>query len=256
MTTGLIDVERRGRIAIVTLRRPPANAMDLELTEDIAATFEALRDEQVRSVVLTGRGQSFSAGVDLKVVPGFDAAHQRRMVQALNRAFYSVYSCTVPVVAAVNGHAIAGGLVLALCCDWRIAVNTPFLVGLAEVRVGVPFPVAAMEVARQELRPDVARQFVLFGQNIASATAVERGVFDEAVDPDVLLERALAKADEFAALPHAAFVRAKRDLRGSAYARIEAALAGAEPLLQGWLSKETVRAAADVLAAGQGARRF
>src|SRR5262249_42682766 len=87
---------------------------------------------------------------------------------------------------------IAGGLVLALCCDWRIAAKTPFLAGLTEVRVGVPYPVAAMEVTRQELRPDVARRLVLFGQNMASAAAVEAGVFDEAVDGDVLLERALA----------------------------------------------------------------
>ena len=98
----------------------------------------------MRSLVLTGQGKSFCAGVDLKALPGFDEAHQRRMVDALNRAFYAVYSCPVPVVGAINGHAIAGGLVLALCCDWRIAANAPLLAGLAEVRVGVPFPDGAM----------------------------------------------------------------------------------------------------------------
>ena len=66
------------------------------------------------------------------------------MVDALNRAIYAIYSCPVPAVGAINGHAIAGGLVLALCCDWRIAANAPLLAGLAEVRVGVPFPVGAM----------------------------------------------------------------------------------------------------------------
>ena len=249
MTGGMIDVVHRGRVAIVTLRRPPANTMNLELTEEIAALFQALRqDEAVRSVVLTGTGKSFCAGVDLKAVPAYDETDQRRMVRAMNGAFYGIYSCAVPVVAAINGHAIAGGLVLALCCDWRIAVNTPFLVGLTEVRVGVPYPVAAMEVVRQELRPEVARRLVLFGQNVASAIAVEAGVFDETVSAEVLLERALAKADEFAALPRTAFARSKRDLRGKAYATIEAAMAGAEPLLQGWLSHETVQAAAAVLA--------
>jgi enoyl-CoA hydratase len=249
MTGGMIDVVHRGRVAIVTLRRPPANAMNLELTEEIAALFQALRqDEAVRSVVLTGTGKSFCAGVDLKAVPAYDETDQRRMVRAMNGAFYGIYSCAVPVVAAINGHAIAGGLVLALCCDWRIAVSTPFLVGLTEVRVGVPYPVAAMEVVRQELRPEVARRLVLFGQNVASAIAVEAGVFDETVSAEVLLERALAKADEFAALPRTAFARSKRDLRGGAYATIEAAMAGAEPLLQGWLSHETVQAAAAVLA--------
>lgn len=251
MAAGMIDVAHRGGVAVVTLRRPPSNAMNLELTEDIAALFQGLRqDESVRSVVLTGQGKSFCAGVDLKAVPAYGEADQQRMVRAMNCAFYSIYSCPVPVVAAINGHAIAGGLMLALCCDWRIAVNAPFLVGLTEVRVGVPYPVAAMEVVRQELRPEVARRLVLFGQTIASAIAVEAGVFDETASSEALLERALAKADEFAALPRTAFARSKRDLRGKAYAAIEAAMAGAEPLLRGWLSHETVQAAAAVLAGG------
>ena len=244
----MIDVVRHGPIALVTLRRPPANAMNLELTEEIATVFQHLgQDKSVRSLVLTGQGTSFCAGLDLKSVPHFDEAQQRRMVNALNRAFYAVYSCPVPVVAAINGHAIAGGLVLALCCDWRIAVKTQFLAGLTEVRVGVPYPVGAMEVVRQELRSDVARRLVLFGQNVTAA-AVEAGVFDETVDPEALLDGAMAKATEFAALPQTAFARSKRQLRSRACEAMEAAIAGAEPLLNGWLSKETIQADAAVLA--------
>ena len=143
MTSGMIDVIRHGKIALVTLRRPPADAMNIELTEEISSVFQAFgQDGEVRSVVLTGQGKSFCAGVDLKTVPTFDQGDQRRTVNALNHAFYSVYTCPLPVVGAINGHAIAGGLVLALCCDWRFAATTPFLVGLTEVRVGVPYPVA------------------------------------------------------------------------------------------------------------------
>ena len=249
MTAGLIDIVRHGKTAVVTLRRPPANALDIELTEEIASVFGVLgRDEELRSIVLTGHGKSFCAGVDLKIVPAFDQADQRRMVSALNRAFGSVYACPLPVVGAINGHAIAGGLVLALCCDWRIASKTPFLTGLTEVRVGVPYPVAAMEVARHELRPEIARRLVLFGQNMASTAAVDAGVFDEAADAGELLQRALAKAEEFALLPQAAFAQTKRQLRSVAIGAIEAALAGEEPLLDRWLSRETVAAAAAVLA--------
>ena len=137
---------------------------------------------------------------------------------------------------------------LALCCDWRIAANAPLLAGLAEVRVGVPFPVGAMEVVRQELRPDVARQLVLFGQNMTAASAVQAGVFDEMVDSEALLDRALAKAHEFITLPQIAFAKSKRQLRRGAYEAIEAAIAGAEPLLNDWLSGETIQAAAAALA--------
>jgi len=114
--------------------------------------------------------------------------------------------------------------VLALCCDWRIAVKSQFP------------------------RPDVARRLVLFGQNMTAAAAVEAGVFDETMDPEALLERAMAKATEFAALPQTAFARSKRQLRSRACEAMEAAIAGAEPLLNGWLSKETMQAAAAVLA--------
>ena len=249
MTDGMIDVVRHGKVALVTLRRPPANALNIELTEEVAALFQDLgQDRSVRAVILTGHGKSFCAGVDLKLVPDFDHSRQRRMVKALNHAFHSIYSCPLPVVGAINGHAIAGGLLLALCCDWRIAAKTPFLAGLTEVRVGVPYPVAAMEVARHELRPDVARRLVLSGQNMASIAALDAGVFDEAVDPDTLLRRALAKAEEFAALPQGAFARTKRQLRAGAVEVIEAAVAGEEPLLDNWLSRETVAAAATVLA--------
>jgi enoyl-CoA hydratase len=237
MTSGMIDVVRHGKVALVTLRRPPANAMNIELTEEIASVFQDFgQDDEVRSVVLTGHGKSFCAGVDLKIVPTFDQGDQRRMVNALNHAFYSVYACPLPVVGAINGHAIAGGLVLALCCDWRIASKTPFLAGLTEVRVGVP------------LRPDVARRLILFGQNMASAAAVDDGVFDEAVDAGELLQHALAKAGELAASPRSAFARTKRQLRSGAIDAIEAAIAGAEPLRDNWLSRETIAAAATVLA--------
>jgi enoyl-CoA hydratase len=248
MAANLIDIDRQGGSAVVRLKRPPVNAMNVELTEEIASAFQALgKDRTVTSVVLTGQGKCFCAGVDLKTAPYFDAADQRRMVDALNRAFYAVYSCAVPVVAAINGHAIAGGLVLALCCDWRIAAKTPFLAGLTEVRVGVPYPVGAMEVVRQELRPDVARRLVLFGQNVTASAGLEAGLFDEMVEAETLLERALAAANEFAALPQAAFAASKRQLRRRACEAIEAAIAGAEPLLNGWLSRETVNAAAAVL---------
>lgn len=249
MTDGMIDVVRHSKVALVTLKRPPANALNIELTEEIASVFQVLgQDEDVGSVVLTGHGKSFCAGVDLKIVPAFGEGDQRRMVNALNRAFHNVYACPHPIVGAINGHAIAGGLVLALCCDWRIASTTPFLAGLTEVKVGVPYPAAAMEVARHELRPDVARRLVLFGENVASSAAVDAGVFDQAVDADELLVRALAKAGKFAALPQGAFAQTKRQLRSGAIEAIEAAIAGEEPLLESWLSRETIAAAASVLA--------
>src|SRR5262245_15052944 len=108
----MIDVESREGIALVRVARPPANAIDLEAARGLEETLAALEaDDRVRAVVMTGTGRFFSAGLDLKVVPTYDAARQRAMVTAINRLIGRAYGLGVPLVAAVNGHAIAGGLV-------------------------------------------------------------------------------------------------------------------------------------------------
>ena len=139
MASDMVALGRNGPVVTVTLQRPPANAMSIELTEQIAEIFDGVaNDPGTRAVIFTGRGKSFCAGLDLKNVPFFGDADQKRLLNALNRAFYSVYSCPVPVIGAINGHAIAGGLILALACDWRIGADWSFLAGLTEVLVAIP----------------------------------------------------------------------------------------------------------------------
>jgi enoyl-CoA hydratase len=115
----------------------------------------------VRAAVLTGAGRTFSAGLDLKLVPELDWLGRRRLVDALNECFGALYGWPKPLVAAVNGHAIAGGMILALCADWRIVTDAPMHASLAEVRVGVTYPVAPLEIARRELAPAAARRMIL-----------------------------------------------------------------------------------------------
>ena len=179
---------------MVTLARPPANAMDASSLNELADVFDGLAgepDADVTAIVLTGEGRSFSAGLDLKAIQHSEPEHQEELIEALNRAFLTVYSCPRLVVGAVNGHAIAGGLVLALCCDVRLVADVALKVGLAEVRVGVPYPVGAIEVVRHELTPPVARRLVLGGELIGAHEAVELGVFDRVVPAADLLATAL-----------------------------------------------------------------
>jgi enoyl-CoA hydratase len=248
-----VTSSKAGRVATVALQRPPANAMSIELLERLAEAFDSLAsDPSVGAVVLTGQGRSFCAGLDLKIVPSLADADQKRLLNALNRALRSVYGCPVPVIAAINGHAIAGGLVLALACDWRIGADWPFLVGLTEVVVGIPYPVAAIEIVRQELGARMARELVLFGEKMTAKAALERGVLDESAPADRLMERAVAKALHACRLPSIGFAKVKRQLRSGVVQRIDAAIAGNEPLLEGWLSRETIQAAVSVLRESSG----
>lgn len=239
---------RKNGIEVITLEKPPVNAMDLSLTEELAETFAAIAsDDTVRAVVLTGAGKSFCAGLDLKIVPEYDATQQRRLLDALNKMFLNIYACPIPVVGAINGHAIAGGLVLALCCDWRVVTDGPLQAGLAEVRVGIPYPVAAIEVVRNELPPQIARRLVLSGDDISGAEALASGLFDESAAADRLLDTVQRRAERYAESPRIAFAKIKRQLRETAISAIEmATVAGRDPLCERWLSNETLLAVGSV----------
>ncbi len=241
-----VRVEHEGTIAVVTLTRPPANAMDAAGLTELADIFDRFADDDgVAAIVLTGEGRAFSAGLDLKAIQDSGPDRQEELIEALNRAFLAVYSCPRLVVAAVNGHAIAGGLVLALCCDVRLVADVALKAGLAEVRVGVPYPVGAIEVVRHELAAPVARRLVLGGDLIGAHEAADLGVFDRVIPVDDLRATALAVALDHP--PPVGFARIKAQLRRPAIEATQAAFGGRDPLPRPWLTDETFAAAAAAL---------
>ncbi|MEA2423302.1 MAG: enoyl-CoA hydratase, partial [Thermoleophilaceae bacterium] len=139
---GYIHIEEAGEVAVVRIDRPPANALDIDLLQEGDEVRQRLAREAPAAVVITGRERFFSAGMDLKAAPGLSAGEQRHTVDGINRLFTGWYAFPRPVVAAVNGHAIAGGLILALCADRRVGATEGKL-GLTELRAGLAYPVAA-----------------------------------------------------------------------------------------------------------------
>ena len=230
--------------------RPPVNALDLEAARALARAFGAAADDaETSAIVITGTGDCFSAGLDLKAVPAYGGEQLRTMIHELNGMIARLYGCPKPTVAAVNGHAIAGGLVLALACDRRVGRRRAFRVGLTESRIGIPFPFGPLMVVRGELDPSVARSLMLLGRNLDDPKeAVRAGILDELAPRRRLLDRAVAIADDLASLPREGYARIKMQLRGETVARIEDMIArGADPLLESWLTDETAAASRDVL---------
>jgi enoyl-CoA hydratase len=243
-----LKIARTDGIAVVTLARPPVNVMDAASLEELAAAFDSLaRDPSVAAAILTAEGRAFSAGLDLKTVPHLDLAGQRRLIAALNDSIGRLYAWPKPLVAAINGHAIAGGMVVALCADWRVVADTKLEASLAEIHVGVTFPVAALQAAIGELSPPAARRLVLLGEPLSATEAVQLAVFDELVPAADLQARALDRARRYAALPPQAFATMKRELRATALDRIAVAQAGHDPRYGHWLGEEAKRAAAAAL---------
>ena len=228
-----VSIERTDGIATMTIDRPPANAMSLELLEEIVAALHAVESDAPAALVLAGRDGFFSAGVDLKAVPGYGPDEQRRSVEGINEMALTAYALPFPVVGAITGHAIAGGMVLALCTDVRVA-STAGKYGLTEVKVGVPYPQAAIGVVRAELGPSAARVLALGNALVDARECFRLGAFDEAVDPAEVVPRAQEHARTLAAFPGEAYARTKRELRGEATRRLRDA-AGSDPLLARWV---------------------
>src|SRR5882672_2313288 len=116
----MIERKDAGAVAVLSMAYGPVNVMDTALLRAITETFAALADEQPAAVVLTGAGRAFSAGVDLRSLLNGGQDYLRDFLPALSDALHTVFTFDRPVVAAVNGHAIAGGCVLACCADLRL----------------------------------------------------------------------------------------------------------------------------------------
>jgi enoyl-CoA hydratase len=211
----VLNIEDQGGVAVVRIHHGKVNALDAELLERLITTVGELTD--VDGVVLTGTGRAFSAGVDLKRVVDGGADYVERFLAALSGALLAVFDHPRPVVAAVNGHAIAGGCVLAAACDVRLM--SAGSIGLTELAVGVPFPVAALEIMRHVLGP-AAQSFVLGAGTIDAAQAEAAGLVDEVVDPDLLVDQAVRRAAGLARMPWETFSLAKRQLHRETRARI------------------------------------
>jgi enoyl-CoA hydratase len=253
MSSQPVSIEKHGSVTVLSLDRPPANAIDLELAEAVETAFTAAMADEPRALVLTGTGRFFSAGLDLKTVPSYSVAQQRALLRAINRMLGALYGCPVPVVGGVNGHAVAGGFILALSADYRIGASGNFDIGLTEARVGIPFPAAPMIVLQAELAPQHARFITLYARNFGPDEARARGVFDELQPQGAVLERAMEVARDMASIPGDAYRRIKQQLRGAAVDRIaEINATDADPMLEGWVSADAPAAAASILGgAGQ-----
>ncbi len=211
----MLNTHDRDGIAVIELAHGKVNALDLELCLAVRAAFAEVGPE--RAVVLTGAGRAFSAGVDLRRIVGGGATYASEFLEALTGCFLAVFDHPAPVVAAVNGPAIAGGCVLASACDRRLISRGP--IGLAELAVGVPFPTSAVEIMRSVLGPRAA-DLVLTARNLDPAEADAVGLVDEIVAPEELVPRAVARAAELASVPLDVFRHTKRQLQGPARDRI------------------------------------
>jgi len=189
-----------------------ASALDLELCQALQSAFEeAAADDAVDAVVLTGTGSIFSAGVDLPRMINAGDDYIEDFVAALDAALRGVFVFPKPVIAAVNGHAIAGGAILTFACDYRLMSSGR--IGVPELLVGVPFPALALAIVRFAMPRHHLQPMIYFGRIVEAEEAREMGIIDEIPPAADLLGRAHAIAQRLASIPRDAFRLTKRQLR-------------------------------------------
>jgi enoyl-CoA hydratase len=212
----VVSVERDGQIAVVTLDRPPLNAIDAQLvTELAAATAELAADDAIRSVVLRSAVEGvFMAGADLVEFERIASEAERSvLVQEVFNAFAELPQ---PTVAAINGHALGGGLELALACDFRFLARAEgALLGLPEVRLGLLPGAGGTQRLTRLVGPGRATELIMKGLQLSPQEADEEGIVHFLVEPAELEERARDYAVRLARQAPVALRGIKRAIRAA-----------------------------------------
>lgn len=227
-----------GDIHLIRLEYGKANAIDGRLVSSLAAELDRGIESGTKAVVLTGREGFFSAGLDLRGLP--DGREQMgAFLDAFERLNEKLLEYPLPLVAAVNGHAIAGGCILASTGDIRIGAAGNYKIGVSEVSLGIVFPASAFEIMRATLVPRFVPEVLLGGKLLGPEEAVEAGILHRVVPADELLVAAEAAARELGEKPPVAFRHSKLALRAPILERIEKTRAESRRLfLESWFSPD------------------
>jgi enoyl-CoA hydratase len=234
-------IERAQHEGILTLHlaHGKVSALDVELLDALLHELEGVA-EDVRALVLTGTGSIFCAGVDLIRLTREGVDYVRRFLPLLSRCLRTLFAFPKPVIAAANGHAIAGGCILVLASDVRLMAEGTGRIGIPELLVGVPFPAAALEVVRFAVSRDKVQSLIYSGRTLQPQEALAAGLVDEVVAPTELLARAQESAQQLARIPPDAYRLTKQSLRAEALERIERASAlRDQAVLEVWSATET-----------------
>ena len=218
----MFAIERSNDIEILRMQSGAANVMDVDFCLELTKTLRELEKSSSRGIVLTGQGKIFSAGVDLPQMLEGGRDYISRFLPVLSELITSFAFCPKPLVAAVNGHAIAGGCLLACTADRSLMAAGKGQIGVPEVRVGVPFPVVLFELMRAKTNPVFFPEIVQGGATYAPHDALQRGLVDEVVEPDQLLCEAISVAESYAAIRPEVFAFTKRQVRQPMREAIEA----------------------------------
>jgi enoyl-CoA hydratase/carnithine racemase len=209
-----MHVSKDGEIATVRLCRGKVNALNEPMVEEITKTFENLAtNNEVKSIIFTGSGKFFSFGFDVPELLSYPKNHFIRYLEKFTKLYTALFCFPKPVVAALNGHTIAGGCMLATACDFRLMVTGKAKISLNEITFGAPVPAGSLEMIKYCAGSRNAQSIVYSGAMYAAEEAFQLGLVDQVSSEDALAEDARKIAQELAQKDSSAFKSIKHLLR-------------------------------------------
>jgi enoyl-CoA hydratase/carnithine racemase len=198
-----VRLETQDAIGHIVLDRPPANSYDRVFMEELDAAIEAARkDDAVRAIVVRSASEKFfSAGADVSVFAKSDFDTQNAFVVCANEAMSKFESTPKVVIAAINGHCLGGGFEIALCCDFRVAAEGTYKIGLPEVSLGLLPGTGGTQRLPRLIGKQKALELMLTGRTLTPGEAKDAGLIDEVVPAAQLQTRAVERARAYAEGP-------------------------------------------------------
>ena len=250
-----LRTDRQEELAVLRLDKARVNAIDEALVDDLAAALsDVAADPGIRGVLLaSGHPKLFCPGLDLVALSGYDRPAMERFMLRFGAVVMELYALRKPVVAAVSGHAVAGGCILALTADQRV-LKKGAQIGLNEVKIGVPLPWSVTVLLRATVPASALCQVALLGRNFADAEALAVGLADAVVEAEGFDAACLGALRELAEKDAAALGTTKAYLRAEALAAMRAHERDRlGDFLDGWFSEAT-QARIQKIAAALGSR--
>jgi enoyl-CoA hydratase len=242
----MIRTEARGPSVVLTMDDGKANAIDAAFLEEIERALDA---NPGKPLLLTGTGKIFSAGLHLPTLAPLGRPEMEGFLDRFHRTFIRLFTWPAPLVAAINGHAIAGGCILALMADARIMADGPFTIGVNEAQLGLSLPSVAANAVRFHVPASRLVSVVYEGRLFSPSEAAASGLVDEICPQGELWQRAADRLDRMTAIPPAAFSEIKAEARGPAVERIRAeSPENSKRWLDLWFSEESRRRVSEVVA--------
>jgi enoyl-CoA hydratase/carnithine racemase len=218
-----VEQIEHGDVRELRMNRPPVNAFTDEFLGQLRAAMERATQEEMKGIVLSGSPGRFSAGFDLPFLLSLDRTEIAKTWQELYGLLRTIAASPIPIVAAMTGHAIAGGTVIAMFCDRRVMAAGDYKIGLNEVQVGIPLPPIVLGCLKRLVGSRVAEYLAVTGLLLSPQKALEFGLVDELHELDFVVNRAVEWCERVVVLPEAA-MSTRHDARGDLVALFENAL--------------------------------